>query len=176
MSHTNLHKADKKNTLRKLIGTLKEAVGTVLQPVNHRQQCPIKDTTLSCSCCCELFSPLACELIKLYYSHYILLEHINKVEALFEASLPETRNQLEQLRHELENTSASILKMIEGLVGRQIIVHHIKPGDTLWKISRHYTSDMNEIYSLNHIQNILTLRRGSTLLVPVRYPPEDISS
>ena len=55
-------------------------------------------------------------------------------------------------------------------------VHHrVKAGQTLWKISKLYDVDIDDIIRLNHIPEDAAIEIGQVLLIPNRLRPQNIS-
>ena len=54
-------------------------------------------------------------------------------------------------------------------------VHHrVEAGETLWKISKLYAVDIDDILRLNHISEDTTIEIGQLLLIPNRSIPQNI--
>lgn len=53
--------------------------------------------------------------------------------------------------------------------GRPVVVHKVRRGDTLWKLSREYGSSIASIRQLNRLENSSILRVGQELLIYGRY-------
>lgn len=47
-------------------------------------------------------------------------------------------------------------------------IHIVKSGETLWRISRIYQIDLEDLVSANHIKNSQTITPGQTVLIPER--------
>ncbi|MDP3042204.1 MAG: peptidoglycan DD-metalloendopeptidase family protein [Candidatus Omnitrophota bacterium] len=55
-------------------------------------------------------------------------------------------------------------------------VHHrVEAGQTLWKISKLYDVDIDDIIRLNHISESSVVEAGQVLLIPNRLRPQNIS-
>jgi murein DD-endopeptidase MepM/ murein hydrolase activator NlpD len=54
------------------------------------------------------------------------------------------------------------------------IRHRVEPGETLWRISRLYGVDIDDIIRLNHISEGTAIEIGQVLLIPSRMKPLNI--
>lgn len=61
-------------------------------------------------------------------------------------------------------------------VGSGITIHHIKKGDTLWKIAKKYNSEINLIASKNYINNPSLIYFGDILAIPDTKHEQEIST
>jgi murein DD-endopeptidase MepM/ murein hydrolase activator NlpD len=58
------------------------------------------------------------------------------------------------------------------------VYHYVKPGDTLWSISKLYDVDINALISANSLDDSRDIRRGQRLLIPgaVKKPEAQVRS
>ncbi|MCM8791575.1 MAG: N-acetylmuramoyl-L-alanine amidase [Candidatus Omnitrophica bacterium] len=59
---------------------------------------------------------------------------------------------------------------VSSPVLRQDVFHVVSPGETLWRISKMYDVDMQEIMRVNNIKNPTTLEMGQRLIIPQAAP------
>ena len=60
---------------------------------------------------------------------------------------------------------------VQGVVG---VRHQVEAGQTLWRISRIYDVDIDDIVRVNHISEDSTIEIGQMLLIPNRLRPQNI--
>jgi murein DD-endopeptidase MepM/ murein hydrolase activator NlpD len=68
-------------------------------------------------------------------------------------------------------TGPSLPVSAQGVAG---IHHRVEAGQTLWKISKLYGVDIDDIIRLNHISEEANIEIGQVLLIPNRLKPQDI--
>ena len=68
-------------------------------------------------------------------------------------------------------TGPSLPVLAQGVGG---VYHRVEAGQTLWRISKLYTVDIDEIIRLNHISESSTIEIGQLLLIPNRLRPQNI--
>ena len=56
------------------------------------------------------------------------------------------------------------------------IYHRVERGETLWKISKIYTVDLDEIVRINHIPDATTIDTGQLIFIPHRQKPQYLPS
>ncbi|MBU4251499.1 MAG: LysM peptidoglycan-binding domain-containing M23 family metallopeptidase [Candidatus Omnitrophica bacterium] len=69
-------------------------------------------------------------------------------------------------------TGPSLSVPAEGVGGAH---HRVEAGQTLWKISKLYDVDIDDIIRLNHISKSSVVEAGQVLLIPNRLRPQNIS-
>jgi murein DD-endopeptidase MepM/ murein hydrolase activator NlpD len=69
-------------------------------------------------------------------------------------------------------TGPSLPVSAQGVSGAH---HCVEAGQTLWKISKLYSVDIDDIIRLNHISESSTIEIGQILLIPNRVKPQNIS-
>lgn len=52
------------------------------------------------------------------------------------------------------------------------IYHHVERGQTLWRISKIYNVDLDEIVRVNHIADVATIDTGQLIFIPHRQKPQ----
>jgi len=52
------------------------------------------------------------------------------------------------------------------------IYHRVERGETLWRISKIYNVDLDEIISINHITDAATIDTGQLIFIPHRQKPQ----
>lgn len=68
-------------------------------------------------------------------------------------------------------TGPTLPVLAQGSIG---IRHRVEAGQTLWKISKLYAVDIDDILRLNHISEDSTIEIGQILLIPVRSKSQNI--
>jgi murein DD-endopeptidase MepM/ murein hydrolase activator NlpD len=68
-------------------------------------------------------------------------------------------------------TGPSLSVLPQGFGG---LHHRVEAGQTLWRISRLYAVDIDDIIRLNHISESSTIEIGQVLLIPNRLRPQNI--
>ena len=68
-------------------------------------------------------------------------------------------------------TGPSLPVSAQGVAG---IHHRVEAGQTLWKISKLYDVDIDDIIRLNHISEEANVEIGQVLLIPNRLKPQNI--
>ncbi len=57
----------------------------------------------------------------------------------------------------------------------QGLIHRVQAGQTLWKISRIYDVDIDDILRLNHLSEDATIEVGQAISIPSRLKPQSVS-
>jgi len=47
-----------------------------------------------------------------------------------------------------------------------MVIYFVKPGDTLWKIAKHFKSRVEDIARVNNIENENVIHPGQQLYIP----------
>jgi len=68
-------------------------------------------------------------------------------------------------------TGPSLPVSTQGVTG---VYHRVEAGQTLWKISRLYNVDIDDILRINHISEDTDIEIGQKLLIPHRLRPQNI--
>ena len=68
-------------------------------------------------------------------------------------------------------TGPSLPASVQGFGG---VRHRVEAGQTLWRISKLYTVDIDDIIHLNHLSESSTIEIGQVLLIPNRLRPQNI--
>jgi hypothetical protein len=111
-----------------------------------------------------IFDKLPEGLAESYFMHCELIDTIGHVKRqLSEAALGES---LDRMEERLESNLQDILGCIGRLTDRTVIPYSTEEGDTLWKISKRHSSDLNEILKLNNIESILLPPGRTHLMIP----------
>lgn len=69
-------------------------------------------------------------------------------------------------------TSPALPPLAQGVPG---IHHRVETGQTLWKISRLYDVDIDDILRINHLPEDAAIAAGQVLLVPNRTRPQNFA-
>lgn len=69
-------------------------------------------------------------------------------------------------------TGPSLPVLAQGVSG---VHHRVEAGQTLWKISKLYDVDIDDIIRLNHLSESSAIEIGRVLLIPNRLRPQNIS-
>lgn len=72
------------------------------------------------------------------------------------------------VRHTDRPTDFSGVVPVEG----KTTTHTVKPGETLWRISRNYNVPMEKIADINGIQDFTKITTGMVLIIPLKYTEE----
>ena len=113
-----------------------------------------------------VFNKLPEGLAEAYFKHCELIEAIG----LEKQQLTETpdKERLDRIIENLEANLQEILSCISSLTDRTVITYNTEEGDTLWKISKRYAAELNEILKLNNLENIILPLGRTRLLIPFK--------
>ena len=56
------------------------------------------------------------------------------------------------------------------------IYHRVEKGQTLWRISKIYDVDLNELVNINHISDATNIETGQLIFIPSRLKPQAIAN
>jgi murein DD-endopeptidase MepM/ murein hydrolase activator NlpD len=56
------------------------------------------------------------------------------------------------------------------------IYHRVEKGQTLWRISKIYNVDLNELVNINHISDATNIETGQLIFIPSRLKPKAIAN
>jgi hypothetical protein len=113
-----------------------------------------------------VFSKLPEGLAETYFKHCELIEAI----VLGKEQVAETsdKEKLDRIIENLEANLKDILSCISSLTDRSVIAYSTEEGDTLWKISKRYAAELNEILKLNKLESIILPLGRIRLLIPLK--------
>lgn len=102
----------------------------------------------------------------LYIKHHQLASELRDVgQSTSEAALS---HYLEALARNLDTNMEIILQITGDLTNRKILPYETSEDDTLWKLSKKHTSEIQEICDINNIKDILRPYEKKILLIPVK--------
>lgn len=111
------------------------------------------------------FSMLSHEFYELFNSHHRLVENLKMLEkSLTETNLNST---LENIKNSLEVNLKHIMEILSQLTNRSFFIYITTNDDTLWKISKKFNSNIEEICELNNIKNVFKIEESKVLLIPI---------
>jgi LysM domain. len=114
----------------------------------------------------KVFNKLPAGLVDLCIRHYELLFSFENIRQ--NTLNTELINRLDVMADKLKDNVDILISLIGNLTSRDIRLHTTAEGDTLWKLSRRYKSDIREICEINTIQNVLKPYEKKYLLIPTR--------
>lgn len=141
-------------------------------PENNMKKAPLIDVreflkrTFSVRDSSGVFNKLPEGLAKAYSSHYELINTIGLVKEQLEDAAD--KEIIGRIADNLEANLQDILECISRLTDRTVIQYNTEENDTLWKISKRYTSELNEILKLNHLESIILPTGRTHLLIPLK--------
>ena len=113
-----------------------------------------------------VFSRLPEGLADAYFKHHELIEAIGLVKQQL-AETPD-RERLDEIIENLEANLKDIVSCISSLTDRTVIAYNTEEGDTLWKISKRYAAELNEVLKLNNLESIILPLKRTRLLIPFK--------
>jgi hypothetical protein len=112
------------------------------------------------------FNSLVIEFIVLLDYHYAALKYISLIKDQDTSAF--FLNGLEEIKVTLEKNIDAIICIIGRIINRRILVHITVQGDSIYKLSKKYSSSMWEIFELNKLDDIFILEENKHILVPVK--------
>lgn len=142
------------------------------KPVKHMHENPVSHLRglvaekLSARTSDKAFGKLPAGLADLYINHYELLSSIENIR---QSTLKtELLSIFDIMAEKLSGNTAALLSLINDLTGRDMQLHPTAESDTLWKLSKSYKSDIQEICEINNLGNVLRPYEKKYLLIPCK--------
>lgn len=113
-----------------------------------------------------VFNKLPEGLAESYFKHCDLIDAIELgKQQLIEAA---EKERLDRIIENLEANIKEIISCISSLTDRTVIAYSTEEGDSLWKIAKRYTAELNEVLKLNKLENIILPLGRTRLLIPLK--------
>lgn len=100
--------------------------------------------------------------------------NLESLEASIEANTIAVKAVVQVCGHVMYTTSKDILTSMSKKDGNipdkkaSITIYIVQPGDTLWSIAKQYFTTVDQLMSLNSIEDIESIRTGDKILIPGR--------